>query len=86
MYIPDIRPNMQLYQPNNWNPQTMPLCQINLPTYSEINGEFSGGPNVNVNINLTGQTNQNMGMTMQTNAVAIEGQMMTAQINGQPSG
>lgn len=36
MYIPDIRPNVQLYQPTNWNPTTMPLYEIKLPSQEEI--------------------------------------------------
>jgi hypothetical protein len=61
MYIPDIRPNVQLYQPNNWNPTTMPMLEINLPSYSEVVG------NQNQNV-----SNQGMNMTVQTQAIRIE--------------
>jgi hypothetical protein len=93
MYIPDIRPNVQLYQPNNWNPTTMPLCEINLPTFSEVHNQ---GLNGNINVNMTGQTqpikggmtntsqgqaypfNQDgMTMTTQTQPVNIVGGMTT---------
>jgi hypothetical protein len=61
MYIPDIRPNVQLFQPNNWNPTTMPMLEINLPSYSEVVG------NQNQNV-----SNQGMNMTVQTQAIRIE--------------
>lgn len=73
MYIPDLRHNLQLYQPNNWNPQLMPLCEINLPNELEI---------MNVqNQNLPMMTNQTqptnfqiggMGVMTQTNTMNIE--------------
>lgn len=62
MYIPDIRPNVQLYQPNNWNPTTMPRLEINLPSYSEVVG--------NQNNNIS--SNQGMNMTVQTQAIRVE--------------
>lgn len=75
MYIPDIRPNVQLYQPNNWNPTTMPMLEINLPSYSEVIG------NQNPNINIS---NQGMNMTIQTQAISSEqvGRLISNQSQG----
>ena len=93
MYIPDIRPNVQLYQPNNWNPQTMPICEISLPTYNDI----MSNQNIKVEFSSTGMINQNNmnqgemtaqtqpinknseGMTVQTNPININQGGMTAQ-------
>ena len=78
MYIPDIRPNVQIYQPNNWNPTTMPLCEINLPTYNEVVGsnnqhEISLGGIGMVPQSQAFPVNQGgMTMTTQTQAVKIE--------------
>lgn len=61
MYIPDIRPNIQLYQPNNWNPTTMPLLEINLPSYAEVINN-----NQNLNVDFTSQTGNMNVQTQQT--------------------
>ena len=77
MYIPDIRPNVQLYQPNNWNPKAMPFCEIRLPTFDEIiinnnNVGFNSAGNNNFN-NQNDMNNQGM-MTNQTKATNVNNQ------------
>jgi len=75
MYIPDIRPNMQLYQPTNWNPQLMPICEVNLPTFNEVTS-VQNVPNVQVGFN----SNQ---MTMQIPAINNNQQQFNSQNSNQ---
>ena len=84
MYIPDIRPNMQLYQPNNWNPTTMPLCEISLPTFNDINpnvGFSNQGGMMTVQTQAVNMDQGGMTMTSQTQPIKVEqgGMMMTSQ-------
>jgi len=72
MYIPDIRPNMQLYQPNNWNPQLMPISEVSLPSYTEVIGG-QGGMTSQIPV-IQG------GMTSQIPSIKIEQGGMTTQI------
>jgi len=85
MYIPDLRINTQMYQPNNWNPQVMPQCEVvfsqnvvttvTVPTISVNiptilpNISMNVG-NVGMNVGTVGmQVNPNIGMQVNPNIV-----------------
>lgn len=43
LYIPDIRQNVQIYQPKIWKPSIMPIVDINFPSFDD--GKLSSPKN-----------------------------------------
>ena len=60
IYIPDIYADVNVFRPQNWNPQVMPMYQINIPS-EQVGYSSNIGYNNNMNMNYS---NQNIGTSI----------------------
>ena len=82
IYIPEVFYDVNQFRPNNWNPQVMPMYQVNIPTAEHL-GISDGIANVNVNFNGNTQTNnQSSSAMMQTSFEPIKNNEDNMMISG----